>query len=505
MTATTSPQQGTPLFDTSYQEEYEGLGRNKAILWAILALAVVGLCLSGYLTWSTWSNTAVVGCSSGGGADCEEVLKSVWSKWLGIPVSLFGLLTYVGLLTATGLALSGEEKFSPTLLLTLGLLAAGSATWFIGLQVFQIGSFCLYCMGVHLCSLIICGLTVFHLWSSTANAGPAPMGNMFGAPGDAPTYDDDFSQSSNARPILASCLAACGLAVLMIGQFFFQPDTMQYVKVEDLIAENDAGNAEQVEEVAEESEPDDLQVETNQVEEPASSDDSDDIFAGDDDDIFAKEAEPEKVVTPPKKSRLTEPRFVKFGGLQEPIDVANVPILGSPEAEFVLLEMLDYTCPHCRNLHPSVEAAVERYGDQVAFVVFHVPLSKKCNPYVKRDHWSHKNACDYARLALSIFRLDRTKFAEFHNWVMGSKRPPAVAEARRFAMKLVGEEVLLDENLKAESLSSFAGNSDDLKKMNTGLPLIVTKDGLLKGVPKSENEFFDFLETVLGVTPVAEL
>lgn len=495
MTPSLPSQQSAHLFDSEYSSS-DGPDRNQKLTWVVVALAVVGLLISGYLTWTTWSSEGVAGCSTGGAVDCEQVLKSHWSKWLGIPVSLLGLATYVGILVSSLMLTRDRQGIAATALLAFALLAAGSATWFIGLQVFQLGSFCLYCMAVHLCSLTICGLTVAMLQMGGSPSGNEHMGAMFGVNAPAENYYEPEASMSQVRPLIASGVAAVGITILMMGQFFVRPAGLKYETVEKPVAETDVSAS----------------VEQTSATDAPTLQDSDSIVLDDqsselpvnDDSSATDPALTDEQPEEETSSKPIEQRLISFGNLAEPIDVANAPILGSPDAEHVLLEMLDYTCPHCRRLHPHVEASLERYGNQVAFVVFHVPLSKKCNPYIKRDHWSHKHACDYAQLALSVFRLDRSKFAEFHHFVMDSKRPPIVAEARRIAMNLVGEEVLLDQNLKAESLSSFAGNSDDMKKMNSGLPLILTTGGKLEGVPNSEAEWFKFLESTLGVVPVKE-
>ena len=184
-------------------------------------------------------------------------------------------------------------------------------------------------------------------------------------------------------------------------------------------------------------------------------------------------------------------------------DTVNVrmPIVGDPEAEHIVVEMLDYTCPHCRHLHHHVHASLERYGNQVAFVVYHAPLSKRCNPHVLRDRPSHKYACDYARLALGVWKLDPTKFTEFHDWLMESKKAPSVFEARQKAMKLVGEKILLDKALKADLFRGFASNSNIVKEVRSGLPLLLTEDGIIRGFPKDEGEWFMFLEELLEIEP----
>ena len=92
---------------------------NQPLVISITILAIVGLCISGYLTWVTWGTDSIAGCGGGEIVNCDHVLSSEWSKWLGIPVSLFGLLTYCGILIgilAVALQNSGLGK---TLLLAV--------------------------------------------------------------------------------------------------------------------------------------------------------------------------------------------------------------------------------------------------------------------------------------------------------------------------------------------------------------------------------------------------
>lgn len=583
--------QDVTLFDSQYSLPTSS-GSGKLLLWIVVGLSVIGLLISGYLTWTTWTASAVLGCS-GDGAGCDHVLTSIWSKWLGLPVSLFGLVTYLGILASALFSTRDDQGWAPTLMLTLALTAAGSATWFIGLQVFVIEHICWWCMTVHCCSLLICTLSVFYLFTRGSSAAPVEqMSAFFGGPvSSEASYDNDNDLARPAaKPLMASALASIGLVLLMGGQFFlneyFQPSGLKYEEVASVTPEEETSEevstveppvetarvtpvvteptveetdvvvqADLTSDSKEEVKDDfsDLISETpTQENSPAAETDAveiDDIFVNNDvasegdttaslasidkplnsdaslDDIFGNDdQEPSEVVPAqmtedtvetPAEEPVSKPepraysarketprRMVKFASLRDPIDVTKAPILGSPDAEKILVEMLDYTCPHCRNLHPHVEASLERYGNQVAFVIVHVPLSKKCNPYVKRDHWSHKNACDYARLSLSVWKLDRSKFAEFHGWLMEGSKPPSNIAARQFAMDLVGDEVLVSESLKSDSFSTFAGNSDRMMKMNSGLPLILTEQGKVSGIPTNERDWFNFLETRVGLKPV---
>ncbi|MFZ7096476.1 vitamin K epoxide reductase family protein [Luteimonas dalianensis] len=69
--------------------------------WA-LALAVVGLLVSGYLTLSAWGSGTPAFCAEGSG--CDVIQDSRWSSLLGLPLALwgFGLYALIALAAVTG-------------------------------------------------------------------------------------------------------------------------------------------------------------------------------------------------------------------------------------------------------------------------------------------------------------------------------------------------------------------------------------------------------------------
>jgi uncharacterized membrane protein len=60
--------------------------------WPLFGLALIGMALSGYLTFTAWQGKLVAGCSVG--SACDAVLSSRWSTLLGMPTSFWGFLTY---------------------------------------------------------------------------------------------------------------------------------------------------------------------------------------------------------------------------------------------------------------------------------------------------------------------------------------------------------------------------------------------------------------------------
>jgi uncharacterized membrane protein len=63
--------------------------------WPLLAVSILGIVLTAYLSWTALTGTAVQGCSAGGG--CDAVLTSRWATLLGLPTAVWGLLAYIGL------------------------------------------------------------------------------------------------------------------------------------------------------------------------------------------------------------------------------------------------------------------------------------------------------------------------------------------------------------------------------------------------------------------------
>ena len=124
------------------------------------------------------------------------------------------------------------------------------------------------------------------------------------------------------------------------------------------------------------------------------------------------------------------------------IELAQWPLIGSPEARSFVASFYDYTCVHCREMHPRLIDAQSRMGKRLAFVSLPTPLNSECNPAIKVTPPAHENACLFARIALAIRMLDSEKFQQFDDWMFSSPDVRSQEEVTQYAKKLVGESQL---------------------------------------------------------------
>jgi uncharacterized membrane protein/protein-disulfide isomerase len=125
------------------------------------------------------------------------------------------------------------------------------------------------------------------------------------------------------------------------------------------------------------------------------------------------------------------------------IDYKTSPIIGSPDAAYIVKLLFDYECSHCQQIHFMLDDVVKRYKGKLAFVLCPAPLNTKCNPYIPRNGF--KNSCELARIGMKVWATKREAYAEFENWMFtfesGDKwQPRSVETAQAKAIELVGEK-----------------------------------------------------------------
>ncbi len=493
-------------------------GRRTLFATLITVLATVALGVSAYLTWVTWESGTVLGCTADSLLDCDDVLASRWSKWLGLPVSLLGGMVYVTILGLVWPAASCARGMAVTALLGISMLAAGAAVWFVGVQALQLESFCAYCLTAHACGLCIGVLSLLLFLDSSSGSEVDQARSLLGvaAADSAQAVDEPGEPVSVTSLLVALSVAAVGLVGLMGGQLLVEPEDNSMPMEEIVFEPNDVAKQEQPQagppqREAESPQPDvglkQPEVEPQQLEQPVDEELAT-AAADQDDDLDWLESDGTSNAKPSFEGPDTIGSVFGAGppsliprAFASSIDPRDMPVIGNPDAKHIVVEMMDYTCSHCRDLHPHLQAAVKRYGDQLGIVVYNVPLSRKCNQNVKKDTQVRKYACDYAQFAIGVWKLAPASFAEYHYWLLEGEKPPGVNKAKNRARKLAGNQLLLDKALKADTARRISIQVEEFQRTKTGLPILFLPTGKLRGVPKTSEQLFEILETQLGIQP----
>jgi len=526
------------------------------MLWILRGLCVAGLGISVYLAWTALSMTPVYGCGGGEVIDCGHVLKSKWSKVFGIPVSVPAGGLYASMLVLLGFAGLNAPRAMKQMVwnaLTAGACMAGlAALWFISLQIFALSKICPYCVAVHACGLTMAALMLRNhfsephhkrmaaSFSAAAVAGlitvqtmtPEPEvfevirydevsspeaasttiavgesgGDVFEAPGDvfaapgemfeAPAVDEAPSDDSSAsttteesgeavkaestQPVASTLLLLVPPRLLNLTQITF---TSQEASASEGEKPADAATATDGEKASDATAP------SKDSSKPAADASTEASGTAEAEKKDEKAEEPKAEVTPAAPAR----KLITVAGNRVTLDVKQWPLLGQPEAQYVFVEMFDYTCPHCRNTHNAIKGAFENYGDRLAILALPVPLERACNDAASGGH---PGACDLAKISIAVWRVSPEKFHEFHDWMFETTRSPASARAQ--AEKLVGAEKFRKE-YSSKIPSEYVKRHVDLyKKVGQGsVPKLLFPKSTINGEINSKSTMVSTIEREL--------
>lgn len=121
-----------------------------------LGLSLLGLLVSGYLTYEHFTDNATLACTVTGVVDCSKVTSSAWSTFVGVPVSVLGVVFFALLV---GLCLPSVWRLGSVWLdrarlawVSVGLAMALYLVW---AELFRIHAICLWCTGVHVLTFVL--------------------------------------------------------------------------------------------------------------------------------------------------------------------------------------------------------------------------------------------------------------------------------------------------------------------------------------------------------------
>ena len=111
---------------------------DRALRAAAAVLAFVGLGIASYLTYSHYADV-VVACTTGG---CETVLRSHYAKIGGVPIALFGAITYFVILCLQFV----RSELAALAAAAISVAALVFALYLIVIQVAVLEALCQWCL-----------------------------------------------------------------------------------------------------------------------------------------------------------------------------------------------------------------------------------------------------------------------------------------------------------------------------------------------------------------------
>ncbi len=132
----------------------------KYLIALVLALAFLGLLDSWYLAQSAVSNSPIV-CDIDGLNDCNTVAQSPYSKLLGIPLAVYGIVFYGALILVSVMLLRLETRKLYQVHMAVAGIGALASVYFIFVQMTLIRAFCIYCIASAVISFVVLGLSLY--------------------------------------------------------------------------------------------------------------------------------------------------------------------------------------------------------------------------------------------------------------------------------------------------------------------------------------------------------
>lgn len=439
-------------------------------LWTLRVLAVVGLLVSGYLGTVSLMSGKVAGCGSGSVFNCSHVMTTRWSQFAGIPVGVPAAALYATMLGLLCVPQSFDRlKTLRWSTISFTTLAAGlAALWFVGLQVFWVKHLCAYCLAAHSCGIALAALILWRRPAGLRGTGLAAAAAVLATAGLVTTQvlaappvtheviPHDAPTQSSIEPFAAPSetpFAAPGETLLEApGETFLEAPGETLLEAPGETPNPPAAS------------------ELDVFEAPVSRH----LPAGGRPAVGAWQVaavqwlHPGTMFTAQVDAAAAEPSERKTVKILNSVrlDVKHWPLLGSPDADYFFVEMLDYTCSHCRATHEAISQTRAAYGERLGVVLLPTPLDRQCNPHANSSGGQTAEACDLAKLSVAVWRLKPDKFEAFHHYLMTT--PINYRAAYSHAQGIVGADALKKELDSGTPAAYIAKNVDLYNRAGKG-------------------------------------
>jgi len=378
-------------------------------LFLCLAGAAVSGILLGQHHGEPWAvSTVKENCGDGQTNGCDDVARSSWSSFLGIPVAAYGFVFYVSLFILLILALFASSDLRNSLsgiavaMLLLGLLAD---LFLLGTQIFSIHAYCTLCIFTYVLSMgaLIALFPARRSMPGVVAAIGIPEGRL--------------ALAGWILGTLAIATSLWGFDKILVFRAEFRQRTMLGAPATAKM--NPPVDIPTVNPVKSEMAPPTV----NQQAVSKGSEDS---------AYWQKQAKNlQEILDDPRKAEAywaekAQRQFDDSAAVS--IDLNNVPFKGLTSAPVTVVEYSDFLCPHCRDLALAFSQFVPQSNGRVIVYFKNYPLDQTCNEKMSRT--VHFGACN---LALGgICANIQGKFGAYHDRVFTSEpNNPLVADIVR--------------------------------------------------------------------------
>ena len=392
-----------------------------------LCLCLAGAAVSGLLLMQHHGEGPAVSavnqaCGDGQTSGCEDVARSAWSRFAGLPVAAYGLAFYLSLALALALALVAPVEIRDTLAcLVLAALAAGLLVdlLLLGVQAFAIHAYCRLCILTYLLS----AAALLALLPERRAARGA--GGLLRAPeGRVAVAGFVLGTAAVAGAVLAADVALQARAARRQATLLGAP-----------LPAAAAPHAEAAPPPVATPDPAAPPAAPVAGSPAAQAAPPPSPGPGDGDaKVWRERAEKlQATIDDPRKleayfSEKAQREFETSAPVA--LDVANAPMRGPATAPVAVVEYSDFMCPFCRNLGMALSQFVPQAGGRVKVFFKNYPLDNTCNPKLPRT--VHSGACN---LALGgICANYQGKFDAYHDRVFSTElQNPQASDVARLA------------------------------------------------------------------------
>jgi|GEM_PF-261924 len=437
---------------------------------ASLILLGIAALISAWLVYQSLQSGPVPGCTDG---DCGVVLSSKWAKVFGIPVGLFGSLTYLAFAFLAARPFRPDQHRTRIAAAALLLLIPAAGLWFAGLQLFVIHAFCKWCSATH--AIATAGAILMALaWRRESGPPPTPPAPPISKKGKVSKIEPG--------PALAVFPAFWGYATILAAVAFggfivaqsLSPEPPKRRIVTASMSTPAPGLAPATSIVATATPPPIT---------PAES-----AVPGSNSPPAAVPGNPPTVdaaLKPPSLLSLHDGKFV--------FEAAELPRYGTLEAPRRFVMISDYTCIHCRQANRILAGVREAFGPS-SLAVLMLPT----------HHGG--DSLELQELMLASWQLDPKVWSDVGTDIYFDRLPPKTANVRPILESRLGTNQLAEalkthafwsSNLVSTTKLILAANREKTK--SGSIPQFIIGSEIVVGSPEDDAELFQLLEKNLGL------